>query len=116
MQSWDQHAFTPKIRIEDALTCAEITIEYALEFQVPLWLLSMDLRKAFDTVDHQALFQSLCLHGISEAYVVLLKALYSNQSGSVHGSQFFSILRGGKQGDILSAILFNCILDLAFER
>ena len=48
-QSPDQHAFTPGVRIEDALVTAEVAIEYAIEFNTPLWLLSMDLRKAFDT-------------------------------------------------------------------
>ena len=39
-----------------------------------------------------------------------------NQHGSVNGSSSFPILRGVKQGVILSAILFNCVLDIAFER
>ena len=54
-QSHDRHAFTPGIRIEDALLCAEVVIENSLEFHKPLWILSMDLRKAFDTVDHDQL-------------------------------------------------------------
>ena len=46
-QSRDQHAFTPSVRIEDALLCAETSIQYALEFNVPLWFFNMDLRKSF---------------------------------------------------------------------
>ena len=42
--------------------------------------------------------------------------LYTNQFGSVHGSTPFCILRGVKQGDPLSAMLFNCILDAAFRN
>ena len=115
-QSWDQHAFTPGIRIEDALLCAEASIEYSLEYQVPLWMLSMDLRKAFDTIDHHALLHSLRLHGIDEGYCTLLHLLYGGQYGSVHGSSSFSVLRGVKQGDVLSAILFNCPFDLTFDK
>ena len=70
-QSRDQHAFTPQVPIEDALFCTELSIEYALEFQTSLRLLSMDLRKAFDTIDHDALFASLQLHGIDDGYVSL---------------------------------------------
>ena len=66
----------------------------------------MDLRKAFDSIDHRALFEGLRAHGISEEYVTLLKLLYIDQRGSVNGSASFPILRGVKQGDILSAILF----------
>ena len=57
VQSAGQHAFTHDIRIEDALLCAELTTEYALEFHGPLWLLSMDLRKAFDIIDHSGIFK-----------------------------------------------------------
>ena len=64
-QSWDQHGFTPGIRIEDALLCAEVAIEHHLEFQLPMWMLSMDIRKTFNTIDHSALMQSLRSKGLS---------------------------------------------------
>lgn len=34
-QSYDQYAFISGIHIEDALPCAEVTIEYTLEFNIP---------------------------------------------------------------------------------
>ena len=71
--------------------CAEVAIEYSLEFHTPLWILSMDLRKAFDTVDHDALLQSLLAHGIDEAYLSLIDLLYQDQTGSVHESRSFRI-------------------------
>ena len=46
----------------------------------------------------------------------LLQLLYQDQTGSVHGSMIFDIVRGVKQGDVLSTILFNCVLDVAFEN
>ena len=78
--------------------------------------MSIDLRKAFDTVDHVALFSALRNHGVDDGYIALLQLLYRNQSGSVNGSKEFSIGRGVKQGDVLSAIIFNCVLDIAFEK
>lgn len=41
-QSVDQHAFTRGIRIDDALLCAEASIESSFEFNMPLWMLSLD--------------------------------------------------------------------------
>ena len=114
-QSNDQHGFTPQVRIEDALLCAEQAIEYSLEFSDPLWLMSIDMRKAFDTIEHGAIFQSLSDIGIDEGYITLLRLLYQNQTGSVNGSDSFDIDRGVKQGDVLSAVIFNCVLDMAFE-
>ena len=115
-QSPDQHAFTPDIRLEDVLVCVESAIENALVFNTPLWILSMDLRKAFDTVEHQALFQALQDHNIPDAYVELLQRLYHNQTGSVHDSAHSNIKRGVRQDDVLSSILFNCVIDIVFEN
>ena len=43
-------------------------------------MLSMDMRKAFDTIDHLALVQALRSRGLPESYVSLLSLLlwYSN--------------------------------------
>ena len=102
-------------RIEDALLCAEVVIEHHLEFNLELWLLSMDMRKAFDTIDHHALMQSLRSKGLPDAYISLLSVMYTNQKASANGSSKFPIQRGVKQGDTLSVILFNCVLDIAFD-
>ena len=115
-QSFDQNVFVLGRRIEDGLFCIEIMTEYALEFNVPLWILNMDLKKAFDTINHQALFAGLRHHDIPEEYIHLIILLYSNQIGTVYDSDLFGIKRGVKQGDCLSAIFFNCILDIVFDR
>ena len=110
-QSLDQHGFTPDIRIEDALLCAEVVIEHHQEFQIPLWMLSMDMRKAFDTIDHPALIRALRSRGLPEVYVALLFLLYANQMTSVDGSSKFSVQRR----DTFGALLFNCVVDVAFD-
>ena len=116
VQSRDQHAFTPKIRLEDALFCVEVATEFANEFNIPVWMISMAMRKAFDTIDHDALFQALHNCGIADEYISFIALLYSNQSGTVHGSRQFKISNGVKQGDISSLIFFNCVLDAAFDK
>ena len=88
-QSLDQHGFIPDIRIEDALFCAEVAIEHHQEFNFPLWMLNMDMRKAFDTIDHPALIRALRFRGIPEAYVALLFLLYANHMASVNESSNF---------------------------
>ena len=78
-------------------------------------MLSMDLRKTFDMVDHEKLFQSLGFHGLHPQYIHLLQLLYQNQKGRVGESRVFDIMCGVKQGDVLSAALFNCVIDIVFE-
>ena len=74
------------------------------------------LRKAFDTVNHVELFRALGYHELDRVYIEVLKRLYSSQTGSVNGSRNFNILCGVRQGDVLNAIIFNCVLGITFEN
>lgn len=76
----------------------------------------MDIRKAFDTVSHAHLFEVLAHRGLDERYIILIKLLCSSQTASMNGSRLFDIKSGVKQGDPMSTILFNTILDVAVER
>ncbi len=80
----------------------------------PIWMLGLDVRKAFDTVDLYPLFQALRSHRLPEGYISLTGILHGAQEGSVNGSRNVRISRRVKQGDVLSPILFNCILGMAF--
>ena len=115
-QSIEQCAFTPGVRLENAMCTVEVAIQHSSEFRKPLWLLSMDMRKAFDTVDHESLLHALQHQGIANEYIALIASLYKSQNASVNGSREFSVGRGVKQGDVLSTLLFNCVLDVAFQR
>eukprot|EP00973_Karenia_brevis_P074221 10313113-Karenia_brevis.AAC.1 len=76
----------------------------------------MDLKKAFDRVEFSSILHALREHQVSESYIHLLAALYKDQQGRVDDSDTFNILRGVKQGDTLSAIIFNCVLEFAFSK
>ena len=58
-------------------------------------------------IEHYALFIALARQRVSLSDVQRLKAMYTGQHGSVNGSRKFQILRGVKQADILSPLLFN---------
>ena len=77
-QSIEQCAFTPGVRLEDALCTVEIAIQHCSEFRKPLWLLSMDMRKASDTVDHESLLHALLHQGINNEYIALIASLYKS--------------------------------------
>ena len=106
-QSDDQFGFRRNKRIDDIFGILENMFGKTDEWNLPLWMISLDLRKAFDRIKFRPLFAALREQEVPEAYIQLLSALYANQKGCVNGSYLFSILRGVKQGDVLSAILFN---------
>lgn len=77
----------------------------------------MDLRKAFDRIEYETLFAGLRAQGIEDDYISLLATMYCNQTGRVRdGMNVFEILRGVKQGDIISPLLFNAGLEVVIQR
>ena len=88
-----------EIRIEDVFCILENMIGRSDEWNIPLWMISLDLRKAFDRIQHGPLFAALLEQGVPNPYIQLLAALYENQQGCVNGSRMFLIQRGVKQGD-----------------
>ena len=112
----DQFGFRKNKRIENVFVILENLIGKADEWNIPVWMISLDLRKAFDTIKFLPLFAALRRQGVPEAYVQLLGALYEKQKGSVNGSFYFDILRGVKQGDVLSSMLFNAGLEASFRE
>ena len=84
------------------------------EFRQPLWIVAVDFRKAFDSINHADLWHALLAQGVPENYVHFLKKLYTGQSGIVQtdcSSKSFKIGRGARQGDPISPILFNAALE-----
>ena len=74
------------------------------------------MRKAFDMVEFKLLFSALRQYGLHELHLNLAAALYANQKATVERSSKFIIERGVKQGDIISLLMFNIALQLAFDR
>ena len=115
-QSVDQVGFRPKTGVDHAFVVLEAIIGKTLEWQCGIWFASLDLRKAFDKVEHGALFAALTAQGIRDGYLDLLMAMYQDQTGAVPGSENFSIQRGVRQGDVLSPLLFNAVLEHAMRK
>ena len=66
--------------------------------------------KAFDCVDHNKLWKILKEKGTPDHLTCLLRNLYAGQEATVrtgHGTDWFQIGKGVRQGCILSPCLFN---------
>ena len=83
------------------------------EWRTDMWVAAIDFQKAFDSIQHDAIWRSLRNHSVSEQYICLLKKLHADLRATVLTdveSDEYGIARGTKQGDPLSSLLFNSIL------
>ena len=115
-QLMDQVGFRRGTGIDHALAVFETVCGKSIEWNCEIWFASLDLTKAFDRVEHNQLFQALREQHVPQPYIALLRAIYSSQSGAVHGGRPFDIQCGVKQGDILSPLLFNAALECALRK
>ena len=85
-------------------------IKKAREFQKNIYFCFIDYAKAFNCVDHNKLWKILKEMGIPDHLTCLLRNLYAGQDATVktgHGTDWFQIGKGVRQGCILSPCLFN---------
>ena len=85
-------------------------IEKAREFQKNIYFFFIDYAKAFDCMDRNKLRKILEEMGIPDHLTCLLRNLYAHPEATVrtgHGTDWFQIREGVRQGCILSLCLFN---------
>ena len=102
--------------IEQIQTIQQI-IEKSIEFQQPCVICFIDYAKAFDSIDQTKLWQAFYnFTNIDPSYINLLAKICENAKSKVRTNfsttNLFRVLKGVRQGDISSAILF-CIILLA---
>ena len=101
-------------RIRDQIANIRWMIEKARDFQKNIYFCFIDYAKAFDCVDHNKLWKILKEMVISDHLICLLRNLYAGQEATVrtgHGTDWFQIGKGVRQGCILSPCLFNLHTD-----
>ena len=118
-----QSGFRSERGCNDMIFSARQIQEKCIEQQMPLYQVFVDLTKAFDTVNRDALWKVLGKLGCPPIFIHMLKELHRDMKGRVsfNGqlSEEISIDNGVKQGDIpaptLFSIYFAVLLRYAFE-
>jgi sorting nexin-29 len=91
-----------------------------LEKQKETYLCFVDLRKAYDSVWREGLFQKLETDGVPQKLVRLVRMWYETVRAKVRvndvESEWFETKVGVKQGDTLSPLLFNIFINGIVER
>ena len=74
----DQSYSVPGRDIHDNMNLIKDALMYANSCNIPLAVLNLDQKKAFDNVDHQYLFKVLKTMGFGECFISYLKILYND--------------------------------------
>ena len=90
-------------------------IEQAAEYNTPAHLCFVDLTKAYDSVNRDALIAVLRNYKVPSHLVNIISSMYTNtwcQVRTTEGaSEEFKVVSGVRQVCILSPLLFSCFMD-----
>ena len=97
--------------ISDILDCSE-------KYNIPGYILTVDLQKAFDSIDHTFLIAVLKKFGFGDNFIAWISILLNKNESCVsnggHTTQYFQLNRGARQGDPIAAYLFILVLEVFF--
>jgi hypothetical protein len=109
-----QKAFLPIDGIAENIVLLEACIRDARKRIKNLYIITLDMRNAYGSVAHEALFKALECNGASQWLLDYVKDLYTDFSTDLcigKDSARVQVQRGVLQGDPLSPVLFNMVID-----
>jgi len=114
-----QTAYVPKRQVTDNNLLLDKIIQLANKTEESLFVLSLDAKKAFDSVDHEYMYRTLKSFGFGDEFISVIRVIYKDLTASilVNGfkTQIIKLLRGVKQGDALSCALFIICVEPLFR-
>jgi hypothetical protein len=111
----NQTAYVNGRAVADNLRSIMFMKEKCAEEKIESILVSLDAKKAFDSVSHKYIEVTLRKYGFGEEFINCFKTLYKDLTAKIlingHMSIMIKILKGVKQGDALSCALFIICID-----
>lgn len=118
-QPKEQAGFRSKFSTIDHIYTVKQILEKFKEYNCVYYLGFIDYNKAFDSLEHDAIWRSLRLQGVHGKIINILKSIYSKTYACVKldkKSEEFPVERGVRQGDPISPKLFSAVLEMVFRN
>ena len=114
--SHDQTAYVKGRFIGESTRLISDILDVTNLYNIGGYILTADIEKAFDSMDHTFLLAALKKFGFGQYYIDWIKVLLNdNESCVINGgttSKYFKLLRGARQGDPIAAYLFILSLEI----
>ena len=115
-----QCGFRPQRRTTDQIFVVRQILEKFYAHDIDLHLLFIDFKRAFDSINQKRLLKTLVSFGIPKKIERLVRMTLEGAQAKVivdgKISNLFNIGKGVRQGDGLSATLFNLVLHKALKK
>jgi Reverse transcriptase (RNA-dependent DNA polymerase) len=115
-----QKGFMPCDGILENIDVLQYLMERSRKAHEPIYLASIDVSKAFDSVSWHSLFRALRNFGFDKSLICYLESYYHETTTEIclrHvAPSKIAVRRGVKQGDPISPYLFNMMLDEVFRQ
>lgn len=115
-----QRAFRPTDGCSDNIFLLDLLLRYHHKQHESLYMASLDIAKAFDSVSHKTIEETLRIMGIPEPMTMYIIDVYARSSTLLCCDGWTStkihLECGVKQGDPMSPIIFNMIIDRLLKQ
>ena len=115
----DQTAYVPGRFIGESARQISDILEVTKTFNIPGYMITMDIEKAFDSMDHVFLLKVIEKFGFGKKFIDWIRIIIKNQESCVmnggNSTGYFILERGARQGDPISAYLFIMVLEVFFH-
>ena len=112
----DQAGFVKGRYIGECIRTIDDVLYFTDYIKQPGIALFLDFKKAFDSLEHLFILNSLKAFNFGESFIRWFKTFYSNANSCIinngYTSEYFSIEKGVRQGDPLSGALFVIAVEL----
>ena len=114
----DQTAYVKNRFLGESVRLISDILEVTKKLNIDGYVLTIDIEKAFDSVDHPFLYAALNKLGFDKEFIDWIKVLNNGQESCIlnggESTGYFKLERGSRQGDPISAYLFIIIMEIFF--